>query len=57
MTPFFHNMWYMHTGKTWNNEIEQTVFELSFGVFDWSNYSFFVKLQEKREKREKGSRR
>ena len=50
-------MWYMHTRKAWSNEIERTVFELSFGLFDWWNYTFFVKLEEKREKQEKSSSR
>ena len=56
LTPFFHYMWYMHTWKPWNNEIERTVFELSFGLFDWSNYSFFCKITRNKRKKFKEMR-
>ena len=40
----------MHTENVSKNEIEQTVFELIFGLFEWSNCIFLVKLQEKDKK-------
>ena len=40
----------MHTKNGKKNEIEQTVFELSFGFFNELYLIFFVKLRETKKK-------